>query len=55
MKQKKRSREYGMKRILLGNYSYKHCDTSLTFVCIAESTSEGAAHSNISVLQIIQH
>lgn len=30
-------------------------DTSLTFVCIAESTSEGATHSDISILQVLQH
>lgn len=29
--------------------------TSLTFVCVAESASEGAAHSDISVLQVLQH
>lgn len=28
---------------------------SLTFVCIAESSSEGAAHSDVSILQVLQH
>lgn len=28
---------------------------SLTFVCVAESASEGAAHSDVSILQVLQH
>ena len=41
--------------------SYINCqelsdfDTSPTFVCVAESASEGAAHSDVSVLQVLQH
>lgn len=30
-------------------------DTSFTFVCVAEGASEGAAHSDVSVLQVLQH
>lgn len=42
-------------------YSYINCyklfdfDTSLTFIRVAESASEGAAHSDVSVLQVLQH
>lgn len=27
----------------------------LTFVCVAEGASEGAAHPDVSVLQVLQH
>lgn len=29
--------------------------TSLTFVCIAEGSSERAAHSDVAILQVLQH
>lgn len=32
-----------------------HAENVLGFICIAEGASEGAAHSDVSVLQVLQH
>lgn len=36
-------------------YKLNDFDIRLTFVCVAESASEGAAHSDVSILQVLQH
>lgn len=39
----------------MSSYSWKLSERSLTFVCVAESSSEGAAHSDVPILQVLQH